>query len=218
MLDVTDKISAALDRLNHILPLEASQQSLPKPLQDLHKAILRSYVDLGRSLTRDEITRRVDDIDETVAILKEIDLVVFNDNGEPTGAYPFTMEEREHRVTVNGHTVHCMCALDALSVSPMFNLPTEISSCCQFTSEPIQIQQQGTNVNPEAKEIYFGINWGAVSSGITCADSLCTEMLFLKNRDIAVNWFNEAPEYREIFDLEEAIDFGARFFVPLIAD
>lgn len=212
----TDKVSAALRRLNLILPLEASQQSLPTHLQDLHRAILRSYVDIGRTLTRDEIAQQVDDLHAAIATLKEKDLVVFNDNDEPTGAYPFTMEDREHRVAVNNHTVHCMCALDALSVSPMFNLPTKISSHCHVTHGPIAIQQQGLSVNEGAKDIYFGINWGAASTDSTCAESLCTEMLFLRDKTVAQNWLDDLPEHREIFRLEQAIEFGARFFTPLL--
>lgn len=217
MQNTADKITAALVRLNHILPLESSQQSLPATLQDLHKAILRSYVDLGRTLTRDEMAQQVGNIDETISKLKEKDLVVFNDNNEPIGAYPFTMEAREHKVTVNNHTVHCMCALDALSVSPMFNLPTKISSRCHVTAGQIEIQQQGSLVNEEAKDIYVGINWSAKSAGTTCADSLCTEMLFLKDKIVADNWLSELPGHKEIFKLDEAIEFGARFFVPLLS-
>lgn len=169
-------------------------------------------------MTREEMAQHVDDIDTAIAILKEKDLVVFNDNNEPTGAYPFTMEQREHRVTVKGNTVHCMCALDALSVSPMFNLPTEISSRCHVTTSPIAIRQQDSSVNKEAKGIYFGIYWGAASEGSTCAESLCTEMLFLKNKTVAENWLSELPEHREIFNLEDAIEFGARFFIPLLSN
>ena len=161
------KINAALKRLNHILPLEASQQSLSAPLRDLHRAILRFYVTQGRTMTREEMAQHVDDIDTAIAILKEKDLVVFNDNNEPTGAYPFTMKQREHRVTVKGNNVHCMCALDALSVSPMFNLPTEISSCCHVTTSPIAIRQQDSSVNKEAKGIYFG-NYQNIDRYLTC--------------------------------------------------
>lgn len=216
MQNISKKISAALERLNSILPLEHSQQSLPSSFQDLHRAILRSYVDLGRTYTRDEMAQQVDDIDAATEVLKEKDLVVFDANGAPTGAYPFTMEEREHRVTVNGHTVHCMCALDALAVSPMFNLITEISSRCHVTASPIDIRQQGTTVNPEAEKIYFGINWGAASTDNSCADSLCTEMLFLTDQAVAETWLKDASDHREIFSLDEAIEFGARFFVPLL--
>ena len=80
MQNISKKISAALERLNSILPLEHSQQSLPSSFQDLHRAILRSYVDLGRTYTRDEMAQQVDDIDAATEVLKEKDLVVFDAN------------------------------------------------------------------------------------------------------------------------------------------
>lgn len=207
---------AAVERLNQILPLAQNLRSLDVSMLNLHKAILNSYVSLGRSLTRDEMAQQTDDVNTAIATFKQNDLVVFNKNNEPVGAYPFTMEEREHRVTINGHTVHCMCALDALAVSPMFDLATQIHSRCHVTFETVFIQQYGTTVNKEAQSIYFGINWSAASADSCCADSLCTEMVFLKDKAVAENWFNESPEHRGIFTLDEAIDFASRFFLPII--
>ena len=220
MQDTENTITSAVERLNHILPLKARHDALDTQMQHLHRAILQAYVDLGRSLNRSEITRYADNIDEAVRILKHNDLVVFDENGEPTGAYPFTMEEREHIVDVNGHTVHCMCALDALAVSPMFNIPTKITSRSHVTNDPIIIKQQGLKISnqSEAGNTYFGINWSAASGDSCCADSLCTEMIFLKNKTVAENWLSEAPEKRQIFHLKDAIEFAARFFVPLIGE
>lgn len=209
-------VAEAVDRLGHILPLVDNQKALDKPLQDLHKAILRAYVEKGHTLSCEEMAQQVDDIDAAVDLLKQKDLVLFDNHGEPTGAYPFTMEKREHQITVNGYTVHCMCALDALAVSPMFNLPTEITSCCYVTSEPIHIRQHGSIINGNAQNIYFGINWSAASENSCCADSLCTEMLFLNDKVVAENWQKHAPEHREIFNIHDAIEFAARFFVPLL--
>lgn len=211
-------IISAVERLNRILPLAANQHALDASLQRLHRAILHAYIDQGRTLNRGEMAPYVDDLDQAVSTLKHADLVVFNDSGEPIGAYPFSMEERIHRVSVNGHTVHCMCALDALAVSPMFNMPTEITSQCHVTNDSITIQQQGLVMLNEAdvSHIYFGINWSATSENSCCADSLCTEMIFLKNGFVADSWLAEIPDQRQIFPLNDAIEFAARFFVPLV--
>lgn len=215
------EIIAAVERLNQILPLTAYHLALDAPLRKLHRAILQSYVQLGRSLNRSEMARYVDDVDGAVEILQRADLVLFHDNAEPKGAYPFTNEEREHIVQVNGHTVHCMCALDALAISPMFDFTTTVTSRCQVTNELISIQQDGLRVlnQQEAGGIYFGIDWSAAVSNGCCADSLCTEMIFLKTKTVAENWLTEVPSaakgQRQIFALADAMDFAARFFVPL---
>lgn len=164
------------------------------------------------------MAQRVADVDEAVQILKQSDLVVFNDDGEPIGAYPFTMEEREHKLAVNGHQVHCMCALDALAVSPMFDMALEIKSMCRVSGEAITLKQKGFEIlnAHEVEDLFFGINWNAASSGSCCADTLCTEMIFLKGHGIAHMWRDEDAQNKQIFTLNEAIDFAARFFMPLM--
>jgi len=217
-VEIENKIQKAVDQLNKILPLKKRQSSLSSSMKQLHKDILSSYVNLGRSLNRKEIAERVDNIDEAVSVLKDNDLVVFSDAGEPIGAYPFTMESRVHRLNVNSHQLHCMCALDSLAVSPMFDIPVEISSQCHVSGNAVNIKQNNHEImnKDDVDDLFFGINWGSASNSCCCADSLCTEMVFLKGEDLASNWQAEDSGNREIFDLHEAVEFAARFFVPLM--
>ena len=108
-----------------------------------------------------------------------------------------------------------MCALDALSVSCMFNTPTVIDSECRVTKEPVHIEQSGTSFSGGNLDAWFGINWGAAASDTACSASLCMEMMFLANENVANEWLAESPETREIFDLPSAVEFAAAFFVPL---
>ncbi len=211
------KVTNAIERLNKILPLAKRQQSLSKELADVYQNILYSYVDRGRTLNRNEIAGQVSNIDETIKALKEYDMVVFDSNGEPVGAYPFTMEQREHEVSVNGHKVHCMCALDALAVSPMFDLETTINSRCHVTAEPVSIHQRNREIidADDNRDVFFGISWNSAANNC-CASSLCTEMIYLKGKQVADQWQAEDKDNREIFDLPDAIEFAAGFFVPLM--
>ena len=211
------KVDNALDNLNKILPLADHKKTLNPDIADAYQAILNSYVDLGRSLTKAEIADQVDNIDETIEALRSRDMVVFDANGEPTGAYPFTMEERVHKVIVNAHMVHCMCALDALSVSPMFGLLTHIDSKCHVTGEDISIDQNDQVIlnTAENEGLHFGISWGAAADNC-CATSLCTEMLFLKDKATADVWLAADAGNREVFALDDAIEFASRFFKPLL--
>lgn len=213
------KIDKALDRLIGILPLKEKQEACGKEIKELHKKILNSFVEKGRILTKDEMATYVDDVGEAINVLKSNDMVVFSESGEPVGVYPFTMDEREHKVKINGHTVHAMCALDALSVSPMFNMDTQITSKCRVTDSPVFIKQQGKTIQnlEQAEELHFGIIWGAASSCSCCANSLCMEMMFLKDNDVAQKWKKEDDQNREVFTLAEAVEFGSRFFVPLMS-
>lgn len=214
------KVDNALNRLTGILPLHARQQDCSDEIKALHQQILASFVEQGHILTREQMADHVSDLEKAINVLKSHDLVVFSADDEPVGAYPFTMDEREHKVRINGHQVYAMCALDALAVSPMFGMDTHVSSTCRATGDPVRIEQSGKTIeNPgEAGDVHFGIIWGAANPCFCCADSLCMEMMFLRDGNIAENWLAEDPGNREIFTLDEAVEFGARFFVPLMPD
>jgi len=208
-------VSAALARLNAILPLQSGLESLSDDDASLYCKLLNSYAVSGRTQTRDEIAGLVNDTDQALNNIVASKLIVLDDAGNPAGAYPFTSEEREHKVHINGVIAHCMCALDALSVSSMFNVPTVIDSQCRVTSEAIHLEQSGTSFSKGTLDAWFGINWGAAKNDTVCAASLCMEMMFLTNETVAHEWLAESPETREIFDLPSAVDFAAGFFVPL---
>lgn len=211
------KVKQAVEHLNKILPLTERQKKLSDEIADVHRLILKSYVEIGRTLNRDEIATHVENIDDAINALRSNDMVVFDSNDEPIGAYPFTMEQREHKIQVNDHNIHSMCALDALAISPMFNVETHIDSKCHVTGDSIVIDQLDQKVlsNNGNEDIHFGLSWNSAANNC-CATSLCTEMIFLKDKEIAESWFDEDTENREIFTLNDAIDFSTQFFKPLV--
>lgn len=209
------KVSTALQRLESIHPLSKGLKSLSRDEVVLYCMLLNSYVQQGRALTRNEATELLKDAELALVNIARNRLIVLDAEGNPSGAYPFTSEQREHRVHINGTAVHCMCALDALAVSPMFNIPTIIGSQCRVTGEAIHLEQQGTDSLTGTVSAWFGIDWGAAATDSVCADSLCMEMLFLANRDVAYAWLAESPHSREVFDLPSAVAFATGFFVPL---
>ena len=214
---MSTEVNDALLRLNDILPLQAGLKSLSDDDASLYCKLLNSYAERGSTLTRDEVAELVDDAEQALNNVVASKLIVLDDAGNPSGAYPFTSEEREHKVHINGVTAHCMCALDALAVSPMFDTPTMIDSQCRVTREAIHIEQNGTTFTAGTLEAWFGINWGAAKTDTVCAASLCMEMMFLADEKVAHEWLAESPETREIFDLPSAVEFAAGFFVPLAA-
>jgi hypothetical protein len=216
---MSPKLDKALNRLTSILPLKERQRECGSQIGELHRRVLRSFVEQGRILSREEMGRFVDHIDDAARTLADKDMVVFSADGTPLGAYPFTMEKREHMVEINGHRVYAMCALDALSVAPMFGMDTHVRSRCRVTGEPVEVRQSGKTIRNlrEAEDLHFGIIWGAANGKSSCASTLCLEMMFLKNGSIARQWLAENPDNREVFKLDEAVEFGDRFFSPLLA-
>ncbi|MEO1889392.1 MAG: organomercurial lyase [Cycloclasticus sp.] len=216
---MTEKLSNALNRLRQILPLKERQDTCSADIKQLHQQILWSFVDKGRAPSRDEMTRHVSDVSGALTLLNKKDMVTLSTKGELTGAYPFSVVERDHIVQVNGHDMYVMCALDALAVAPMFQLPTAVRSNCALTDEPVMINMLGEDILnlEETSDVHVGITWSATDTAFCCADSLCREMVFLKGEATAERWLVEKVESREIFRLPEATQFASRFFRPLLS-
>lgn len=214
---MTDKINKALEQLNCILPLVKNQNDLSPEDAHVHITILNSYAMQGREPSLSELAGLSNNISATLAKLQKLDLIVLNDDGQVRGAYPFTSEDRIHQVTIGQHTVHCMCALDSLAVSPMFQMPTHIRSKCVVSGVDIDIQQNVDRVlnADDNREVYFAIDWGAANGNVSCADSLCGYMDFIKGDALAKEWQAKSKDY-EAFKLDEAIEFASQFFSPLM--
>lgn len=209
------EVNTALKRLDSILPLLSGLQSLNSDDAALYCKLLNSYVQQGRTLTRGEVAELVSNAEQALDNIAHSKLIVLDADGNPAGAYPFTSESREHKIHINEVNVYCMCALDALAVSPMFNTPTVIDSQCRVTRQPIHLEQNGTEFSGGTLDAWFGIDWGAAACDRVCAESLCMEMMFLADATVAREWLAESAETREIFDLSSAVAFAAGFFVPL---
>lgn len=213
-------IQAAFEKLNSQLPLKVRQDQLPSTLKTIHQKVLYSLVKQGRPPTRNELKAVLgkENIEASLQRLGTDDLVVLDAEGKyPVGAYPVTIEKTPHEILVNGHAIHAMCALDALSVAPMFDEDVIIKSICHLSQTPITIHMQGSElleVHPTT-DITNGIRWQMPSS--VAAHSMCMQMVFLKDRQTAEAWQNSDTENISLFTLPEAVEFGKAFFLPLLS-
>ncbi|MGB5541412.1 MAG: alkylmercury lyase family protein [Gammaproteobacteria bacterium] len=211
-------IAAAIEHLNSLLPLKDRQLALAPPLHALHRDILYGFAETGVPPTHAQIAARpgLGDADAALARLAGDDLIVLTpDRSGVAGAYPFTTETRAHRVQVNAHTVHAMCALDALAVAPMFETGTHIDSRCHVSKRPISVRMQGAQVtDAQPASPWVGIRWQGTSG--CAAQSLCMEMVFLYDRATAGAWQQEDPGHIDIYNLPDAVEFAAAFFRPLL--
>jgi hypothetical protein len=206
------------DRLTAIIPLAARQHALPPAWRDAHRALLAGYAAHGRPPRRAELAARpgIDDAGALLDRLSGDDLVVLDAAGEVAGAYPFTTEATAHRVTLDGVTVHAMCAVDALAVAAMLGTATRVESTCLVSGRPVRVALQGSTITactPPTLEV--GIHW-ATPCGHT-AHSLCRQMIFLADDACAADWQAEAPDARRRYTPAQAVALGAAFFVPLLA-
>jgi mercuric reductase len=220
MSEANDKVAVAIDKLNSQLPLLARQKALPPEMAAAHRAILRTLAEEGRVLTNDELANLVG-ADGVVAAIERLggdDLVVLDaDKTKVLGAYPMTTEDTAHHLRVNGRAVNAICALDAMVVGPMYDAEVAIESRCHVTGEPIRVHQKGYRIlsaEPSA-DVRVGVRWQ--QPGACAAHSMCLEMVFLRDGDTARHWVKEGEGEKTEFTLDEAVAFGATFFVPLVS-
>lgn len=173
----------------------------------------------GRTPLREELAGLlgIGSIDACLQRLAADDLIVMDaivDN--PVGAYPITMEKTPHKIILNGHDIYAMCALDAVAIAPMFDADVQINSRCQASGTPISIRMRGSNIlnaHP-GPDITIGIRW-QMPTGVA-AHSMCLQMVFLEHQKTAISWQTGDPENISLFSLPEAVEFGKRFFSPLL--
>ncbi len=215
-----DTLSQAVQRLNSQLPLKDRHDRLSEPLKALHREVIKSLVMHARPLTRPEVAALVGEgeVDAAIARLGKDDLVVLSkDQRQIVGAYPVTSEATPHEVHVNGQILYAMCALDALAVSPMYEVPVEIRSRCRVSGDTVCITQDGMRImEARPPTVRVGVRW-QMPSGDHAAHSMCMEMVFLRDDATAAAWHGGDLDHHSVFTLDEAIPFGARFFKPLLA-
>ena len=201
-------IDEALIKLNTLLPLAERQQALSPAEKKIHQSILQDFVTTGAAGSEYD--------SNSLEILRKNDLIVLDaESGEVTGAYPFSSKSTPHHVFMNDFIVYAMCALDAIAIAPVFNQTTSIKSLCHITKDTIEIKQTGKEINNEheCKDVHVGIRWQ--DAGSCAAESLCLEMVFLKNQNTAEDWLNRGHD-KSIFNLTDSIEFATRYFSPLI--
>jgi hypothetical protein len=211
------KIENAIKRLEQNLPIRHNQARLPAALRQLHQSILRYYLEHGKAPVAGDLSP-AQDWDSGVERLAAEHIIVLDDKGEITGAYPFVNEMRNFRVISEYGQLNAMCAFDALAVSSMFGLPTRIESHCHVSNSNIVIEQNDddiTVIEPQ-EPVFAAINWGAAVGASSCSATLCCEMIFITGEGNAASWLSENPGSRELFELAEAHVFISAVFVPLM--
>lgn len=201
-------IETALNKLNTLLPLKARQDSLEPELKLLHRNILLNFAKSGQGLD-------IDDKAQLKALAKNDLIVLDKQTSKISGAYPFSLKQTAHHITIAGAELYAMCAFDAISIAPVFDVSTKVTSHCHITKEAIELQQDGHHIQSikPSNDIHIGIKWQ--STGSCAAESLCMEMVFLNDKAIAQQWMG-SNENISIFPLDDAIEFSINYFNPLI--
>jgi alkylmercury lyase len=118
------------------------QARLPGPLRDLHRAVLRRFLETGSAPTARWVRQAATELGLDAAAADELDAAdaIHVSNGIVTVAYPFSGTPTPHRVELDGlPAVHAMCATDALGLPAMTSRDGRITSADPHDGTPIEV-------------------------------------------------------------------------------
>jgi hypothetical protein len=190
-------------------------------LRSVHQAVLRSFMQSGAAPGIAALAGYAApfDVAEVLAKLADGDFVYLDDAGQITAAYPFSALPTRHRVQIAGHAaVFAMCAIDALGISAMADLPVVIESADPATGEPVtvHVDQADATWDPATAVVYVG-RTGDGCAGPS-ASVCCGYINFFATRAAAAAWAAAHPEITGgILGQDRALQVGIGIFGQLLS-
>ena len=186
-------------------------------------ALLQLYAEDGQAPAIGALAERAS-LSETaiwplLAELRRRDLVVL-DGEQIVGAYPFTDRDTGHRVTLDGHVLNAMCAVDALGIGAMTGRDVAIASQCRHCGAPIRITTRERGRALAAVAPSTAVMWQSVRyEGGCAASSLCATTAFFCSDEHLSLWRDERSADKPGFRLsiEEGLQAGRALFGPSLA-
>jgi DNA-binding transcriptional MerR regulator len=204
----------------------AAQDLLPdfapsQPLQAMHQAILRHFIEAGQAPTVAALTiilaRSPVEIEPMLAELATKCLYRDPATGEILAAYPFSARPTRHRLhLLNGQEVYAMCAIDALGVSAMLDQPVIIYSSCAHCGRPVSLEVQGERlgaVYPSSVVIWYQ----AAEASCVPATAKCPGINFFCQEAHRVAWNKTHPDSKgHQLTVATALERGIKIFGHLL--
>jgi hypothetical protein len=133
-------------------------------------------------------------------------------------AYPFKELATRHRVELNGHTLHALCAIDALGVADMYGADVAISSPCAYCGETIHVRTitKGRGVqdfSPSGAVVWYDFAYDG-----SAASSCCPATAFFCSDQHLQHWLEAQTARREGIRLtmDEALEVSRAIFGPVL--
>jgi hypothetical protein len=157
-------------------------------------------------------------VEETLDLFAKLDLVHHDQaTGEVLVAYPFSARPRGHSVLVNSAVrVEAMCAIDALGIAPMLQLPIEITS-----HDPLSGAEIWVRLDP-GEGAWWEPTTAVVLAGSPCCDGpsfrgCCDVLNFFQTEESANSYLANHPELAGFpISIPDAIEAGRTLFADLL--
>jgi Alkylmercury lyase len=199
--------------------LAAAQASLPPRLIELHRAVLRAFLEDGVPPDEGWLQAKAGELgldpQDSVARLAANDLVHVSD-GRVVIAYPFSGTPTPHRVQLDGSPPrYAMCASDAIGMPLMARRDGVITSTDPQTGEQIRIEwRDGVwSWDPDSTVVSVA----GVGGCDTAAESSCATINFYAQTDTARAFLRDHPELTgQVLGQRTAIEAAEMIFGPLL--
>lgn len=220
----TDRVAEALDAADIAAERRGRQRlaRLSQPERGFYLWVLRQFataVPPSADATRAAASDFDLDPEQALAMLAREDLVHTDSDGRPLVAYPFSANDRGYRVAIDGaHEVQAMCAIDALGIAWMLDLPIEIDSRDPISGGEIHVQLDpdgAANWQPEAAVVVAGSGCCDGPSFCGCCDVLN----FFETPASAERYLLEHPDVTgTLISIAEAIEAGRVVFADVLKE
>ena len=197
------------------------QAVLPVAARDLHRAVLRRFLETGAAPALDWLRQTAGEFgldDSAVAELEAADLV-HSAGGMVAVAYPFSGRPTRQQVELDGFpAVFAMCAIDALGIPPMAGRDGRITATDPRDGAPVVVSVRGDQWRwaPADAVVVFA---RATDCGTDCEvwETLCPNTTFHTSRDSARAYLSARDGIEgKILDQRAAVESGRRNFGPLL--
>ncbi len=189
------------------------------------RAILRFYGDHGQPPQIPDIAAEtrfeVDHVGTALRALQSSDLIGLDrDSAQIRLAYPFTEAVTAHRVELNGHTLHALCAIDALGAADMYGADISISSPCRHCGSQIEVTTTEDGRAPKSVAPAGAVVWYDFAYDGCAAGSCCPAIAFFCSDAHLQQWLDAQTPRRDGTGLtvDEALEVGRAIFGPVLTD
>jgi hypothetical protein len=203
------------------------QAALAAPARDLHRAVLRRFLDTGTAPARSWVRQAAAELglgDPALAELEAADLVHF-DGRVVAVAYPFSGTPTRQQVQLDGFpAVYAMCAIDALGIPAMAGQDGRLAAVDPRDGAPVVVSVKGTGKagggtwtwTPAGAVVVFA---RTRDCGTDCAswEAMCPNTTFHASRDSAQAYLAARGDLDgHIVDQQAAVERGRRNFGSLL--
>jgi len=197
------------------------QAALPGPLRELHRAVLRRFLETGAPPAVDWIAGAAASLglsDAAVTELAAADLV-HAANGVVAVAYPFAGTPTRQQVELDGFpAVYAMCAIDALGIPAMAGRDGRITAIDPRDGPPVVVSVRGGQWRwtPATAVVVFG---SCRDCGADCElwEVMCPNTTFHASRGNARAYLAARGDVDgEILDQGAAVERARSNFGPLL--